>query len=336
MIPSTLSASFSARYLKSPTHDPFAGSDARIFEELLDAEAVVDLSRLREAARLGVDPKYREMVYRYLLGVTLTDKSSEMTMERAQERDFELLRRPPPYTQGGRPIKTNGVRPFSAAYGQPSAGWERATAAVQLRAPFSHSPECRQWLHDVMESLQAIHSEASREEVVILIHLVLPFQAIKSSARDTFYCVNTIYNFLTHHGNPLQDEECLQHHCGNFMMLFHTLNPMLYRHFFTEGITTMDWVPRMLCTMLADRLHQEDLLRIWDYYLVDLGETLTFSSHPFVCLALLSNLTEELVECDKIEILYRLEHMPRINAEAVLQNAISIREDVYTSGLLFS
>ncbi|CCW62532.1 unnamed protein product [Phytomonas sp. EM1] len=338
MIPSASSAVLRVKSPQIPTQDPFSGGDARIFEELLDAEAAVDLARLREASRLGVHPRYRGMVYRYLLCVTLTDKSSEMSVERAQERDFELLRCAAPYTQAGRLIKGTGGKPLAPyLYSSMSgAAWKRAISAMQHRAAFSHSPESRRWLDTVLESLQAIYSDASEEAIFILVQLVLPFKAIKSSAKDTFYCVNTIYHLLTHHGNPLQDEDCLQQHCGNFMMLFHTLNGMLYRHFFTEGITTLEWVPRLLCTLLADRLHLEDLLRIWDYYLTDPGETLTFSLHPFVCLALLSNLTEDLVDCDKREILYRLEHMPRINAEAVLQKAISIREDAYTRGLLFS
>ncbi|KPI86971.1 hypothetical protein ABL78_3962, partial [Leptomonas seymouri] len=66
-------------------------SQERVFEELLDAEVAVNLEKLREAARVGIPPAYRGVVYRYLLGVAFTDKSSEMTMEELQDKDFQLL-----------------------------------------------------------------------------------------------------------------------------------------------------------------------------------------------------------------------------------------------------
>lgn len=63
----------------------------QIFDELLDVEVRVNLTKLREAARLGIPPAYRAQVYRYLLGISYIDKSTEMTLERSQEHEFERL-----------------------------------------------------------------------------------------------------------------------------------------------------------------------------------------------------------------------------------------------------
>ncbi|CAD2219897.1 Rab-GTPase-TBC domain containing protein, putative [Angomonas deanei] len=59
-----------------------------------------------------------------------------------------------------------------------------------------------------------------------------------------------------------------------------------------------------------------------------------FALHPFVCLAVLTELTEELIESDKEMILHRLRQLPSVEVEGLLQKAIAIRESLITDGYL--
>lgn len=61
------------------------------FVELLNAEQHVDLQKLRDLARHGVQPQVRGEVWLYLLGVLSDDKGQEMTSVRSKYLAYEAL-----------------------------------------------------------------------------------------------------------------------------------------------------------------------------------------------------------------------------------------------------
>ncbi len=61
------------------------------FVELLNAEQHVDLQKLRDLARHGVQPAVRGEVWLYLLGVLSDDKGQEMTSVRSKYLEYEAL-----------------------------------------------------------------------------------------------------------------------------------------------------------------------------------------------------------------------------------------------------
>ena len=61
------------------------------FVELLNAEQHVDLQKLRDLARHGVQPSVRGEVWLYLLGVLSDDKGQEMTSVRSKYLAYEAL-----------------------------------------------------------------------------------------------------------------------------------------------------------------------------------------------------------------------------------------------------
>nr|CDI55583.1 conserved hypothetical protein [Melanopsichium pennsylvanicum 4] len=61
------------------------------FVELLNAEQHVDLQKLRDLARHGVQPQVRGEVWLYLLGVLSDDKGQEMTSVRSKHFAYEAL-----------------------------------------------------------------------------------------------------------------------------------------------------------------------------------------------------------------------------------------------------
>lgn len=68
-----------------------AAASIEEFIELLNAEQHVDLPKLRDYARHGVQPTVRGEVWLYLLGVLSDDKSQEMTSVRSKYIEYDSL-----------------------------------------------------------------------------------------------------------------------------------------------------------------------------------------------------------------------------------------------------
>ncbi|KAG5500739.1 hypothetical protein JIQ42_04763 [Leishmania sp. Namibia] len=389
-------------------------SDGRIFEELLDAEVAVNMEKLREASRMGIPPVYRGVVYRYLLGVAFTDKSSEMTMEELQDKDFQLLSTA--YTRiwgngdeddgrggagggglvgshggggkvaalhtfrellkfstsstaaanatgGSGPLHCSGgfhgmgsgdavggssgagtvAMPF--VYRGPSAvpalapsaalaAWEEGVTALRYCAPYN--ADARQWarMESALAALQMMYCHVSVDNVQLLLLLARQLDRVASSARDTFFTVHALFSMLTQDGNILHDAQTLQTHCGNFLMLFRSVLLPLYEHFTAEGLTTWEWIPSLLTCFFVGRMHPDDVFALWDCYLADMSEHQAMALHPYACLATLSSMTEVLIEAGKTELLYCLEHLPRLDTASIMRKAVLIRESVYSKELL--
>lgn len=411
-------------YLRSPTvadAEVGATSDERVFEELLDAEVAVNIEKLREASRLGIPPAYRGIVYRYLLGVAFTDKSSEMTMEGAQDKDFHMLhtaytrmwgegdeddRRGGSAAQGRASVAghtsataldtlkallafsnsstaaavgvadgsgplhcSSGFRGVGSGdagggggggaggaggggtlampfvYRGPSAvppltssatlaAWEESVTALRYCSPYNADPP--QWtrMESALAALQMTYCDASVDQVQLLVLLARQLDRVASSARDTFFTVHALFSGLTKDGNILHDDATLQTHCGNFLMLFRAVLLPLYEHFTVEGLTTWEWIPSLLTGFFVGRMHPDDVFALWDCYLADMSEHQAMALHPYACLATLSSMTEVLIEAGKTELLYCLEHLPRLDTAAIMRKAVLIRESVYSKELL--
>lgn len=68
-----------------------AAASTEEFIEVLNAEQHVDLQKLRDYARHGVQPSVRGEVWLYLLGVLSDDKSQEMTSVRSKYMEYDSL-----------------------------------------------------------------------------------------------------------------------------------------------------------------------------------------------------------------------------------------------------
>lgn len=195
--------------------------------------------------------------------------------------------------------------------------------------PALESPDQRQqMLMLALAALQVYYSDMTLNEFLHVVRLTLPLEPLYTcNAKDIFFCARALVETLLHHENILQDAECKQTHCGTFLMLFRAVNAPLYLHFYREHVTVTDWVPELLSSFFTGGvLHDEDVLLLWDYYLTDLSAYHRCPLHPYVCLAILMELTEELIEYDREEILYRLHHLPRVDVRGLLRKAVAIQE----------
>ena len=56
--------------------------------------------------------------------------------------------------------------------------------------------------------------------------------------------------------------------------------------------------------------------------------------HIYVCLAILETCNEELMELDGAEVLWYLRHLPVLDMDQVITQALNIQEDVVASSIL--
>lgn len=445
--------------------------EVRVFEELLDAEVLMNPAKLREAARQGIPIKFRGAVYRYLLGIASMDKSKEMTFEQMQEEDFLALEATYASLYGSdsrggvggssssagnvnngvgsskassrvvntrankassskwdyccedEPLSVVGdARPafaysmvncgggLATAAGMPHGGgtgsssnssmqsiqllhlppllqqvnrvahqspWDSAFTRCRLQRDFrqtsagaaaaaatsgASSPAVspsysssvlqghqnqqlrdeadeirRRKLESALRALRIKHPEVSHDQVNVIFSFASAFVGIGPtvSACDVYHLTETLFSVQSSALNPLHSAQVLQEYCGTFLMLFHHTNAELYHHFHAEGVLPdAEWVLSYMRGLLSKQLHIDDFLRLLDSYLADCSETGGFPLHIFVCLSLLSMLTEDLMEMDRTQMIAFLGCLPRVDTEVLLQQALSVREAILSKELL--
>ena len=333
-----------------------SAADTRVFEELLDAEVFLNPVKLQECARQGVPQLYRSVVYRFLLGVSSTDKSTELTTERMQEEDFADLERA--FLESQKKAKTKQHSTYSPLFFAGSAAPSSVRASVlSTSTQISQQHYCSQWdlsryrkrFHQqhcdnlprrkrfdrIMRVFQMAHQHQQLNpcEIDWIIIVAVVFESLYPTAHDTYYCVEQLLDVMVIDGS---EGARLQLHgkCGLFLCLFRSLNEDLYLHFFAEELHYNAWLPEMMATLLAANIALEDCLRLWDTYLADIAESCSAPLHMFVILAILEEFTEVLVELDRAGILSFLRKIPRINVEHVLHKASGMRSEALSRELI--
>lgn len=113
------------------------------YVELLNAEQHVDLQKLRDLARHGVQPQVRGEVWLYLLGVLSDDKGQEMTSVRSKYLEYEALDKHNPALE--KRVRSECSRYYQKRLGArppPGRTLMRSSKSVPSRRPggFAHAP----------------------------------------------------------------------------------------------------------------------------------------------------------------------------------------------------
>ena len=271
---------------------------------------------------------YRGTVYRYLLGVSLLDKSTEMTLERMQEEDFLMLEKA-------------SRQPISASYresaaslallsrGHSKGSWEASIVRERHLACCLVDHARRKRFESLLRVLQVAHAheDLCQEDIDIILSIAVPFESIFGSAHEVFACVEALLAHLRAPGNPLSSPEALREHCGHVLRLLHALNEPLYKHFIRQYVPPSLWLPSMLCTLFAGNMAVHDTLRLWDVYLADAVDSRgVMALHPFVILAIFAEYSEELREMDCDGILDFCQNIPHTDICALLHQACRLRQ----------
>jgi len=125
-------------------------------------------------------------------------------------------------------------------------------------------------------------------------------------------------------------ENSLTDQLSRFMMYLRSVHSELFNYFEEEELSPNDWAMSWLRWLLSRELPVECVLRLWDtYFSISDG----FDLHVYVCLAILVNCAEELLELEVSELKAFLQHLPVLDMDQVISQAYVIRDEIRTNNL---
>jgi hypothetical protein len=184
---------------------------------------------------------------------------------------------------------------------------------------------------DIIESVisKYLNSHKEVDYSPAFVYMCSPFVACLNESVDIYHCFDRFMvllgNFLMHlsrdeHLSPIQMHEQL----SEFLMLLRQLYPHLYSHFEEEDIPLQEIATGWFQCLLAKELPLNSnsfmidcaaLMRLWDFYFAaDDG----FALHPFICLAILDYLCEQLEDLEQSQLKATLKHLPMMDMDQVL------------------
>lgn len=276
------------------------------FLELLGGEVLIDMDRLVDTSRHGIPDKVRGEVWKHLLEVSKPDKSEEERLKKQQYQDYRDLQK------NNNPEITKKVRHQLKRY------------RIKDRNGFFQTPEVRGKMENVICTYTSNNTDV--EYQFGMLALLGPFVAILSLESDSFFCFSALMKRIEEDYSV----DSIVNKASRFTMYFRSVQPELFNHFEEEEISSNDWAASWLQYLLACELPLDCVLRLWDTYFA--GE-LGLELHIYVCLVILINCAEELLEMENTEILSFLQHLPVMDMEVVIAQAHNLYDEIRANDL---
>jgi len=289
-----------------------AASREAAIRDLVDGEARVDLAKLRASALAGLPAQVRADVWMYLLGVKGSEKADDDAAARRLETEFaDRVRRVDPDDALARRIKMDARRrvqrePAGAVPGAAGAMVDRYWHVVALFLADSDLDYCAE-----------------------MVSLLEPFLSVFQHEWCVLACFRAFMERHRHMFNP----QGLTRATGNFLAILRHALPEVVEHLESEEVDPSRWAHQWLQGLLVKQMSTENVLRLWDAYLAG-DHGLDF--HPYVCVALVEAVQEELLEADGVEVLTLLQQVPTRGLEIshLLAKAKNVRDDTLGQGIL--
>ena len=283
--------------------------------EVLEAETLVDMQKLRELSTHGIPNNLRAEAWKYLLGVARPEKDEEMSLHRQnieEYRELEEAWQVDAQSELTRKIKAELKR-------------------HRPELPFFRDARTRQRLERLLRAF--LHGSAAVEFRPGLVHLLGPLVHVyaKNEEVEAFFCFQELMGRLLR--EKLLTFEGCKRTSVTFMTLFRHTLPDLYFFFEEAQCAGGLWLSSWLQFLLARELPLPCVLRLWDTYFAleqkkggaraDLQEL-----HVYVCLAILEACAEEIMELDETEVLWYLNHLPDLDMGSVVMQAFNLKDDL--------
>lgn len=273
------------------------------FEELIGADADVDLDRLREAARFGIPAAIRGEVWKYLLGVTKPEKSEEMTSAKRMREDYLRL------------------KDEAEKYGDP-------VVLRKIRREISrHSVAIDQDLEGLAGRIESIivvylSDHQATDFFPAMVHILAPllFALREDHEADVYYAFSRLIDYI----ELLLNSNGIEILVARFVTLFRAFQNELCGCFEDEGLSVKEWLVPWLQSLLSKELPLENVLRLWDTYFASMEED---DLHIYVCLSILHSCKETLLEFEYSEIKAYLGNLPYLDMDQVIVQAYNIRDE---------
>jgi len=274
------------------------------FRDLLDVEDSVPMEKLADIARHGVPSKIRGEVWKYLLGVSKPDKSEEMKHERKQTAEYNSL---------DKSISTELVRNIRQQLNRAYSKHE-----------FFQQEMVQQRIINIISSYMNYNTE--KEYHPGMISLITPFVYSQKKESEIFWSFEALLRKIDYHF----DDDLMTDKLSRFMMYLRSVHSELFNYFEEEELSPNDWAMSWLKYLLSRELPLECIMRLWDtYFSYPDGLDL----HIYVCLAILSNCSEELLELEISELKAFLQHLPMMDMDQIISQAYNIRDEIRSNNL---
>jgi len=269
------------------------------FKDLLDAEDSVDMTMLVNIAKHGIPSKVRGEVWKYLLGVAKPDKSEEMKHARRQNQEYKETE------------KTISADLRNSIKNQINRTY--------LKNSFFQREPVQQEIQNVISAYMNYHTQTDFTRGII--SLLGPIVYSLKNEVEVFWCFEALMQKLEQHFA----EETLQDKLARFMMYFRSIHPELFNYFEEEELLPNDWAMSWLKNLLAQELPFDCVFRLWDTYFAGPDG---LDLHLYVCIAILRNCTEELMELEISELKAFLQHLPSMDMDEIISQAYNIRDEI--------
>jgi len=258
------------------------------FLEITQQEAEVDILRLRSLAFYGIPESLRMVVWPLLLDYLPSAPRI------AGPRDA---------VSRSRPVDMNKLyRDELSSYGQDLTVFQSAKTRERMQA-----------------ILFRVHQhDPYLPEDTSLVHLLGPCVFALRRMDVVEVCFLSLIRALDQ--RPANREVNLK----RFMILFRSRLPQLYSHFEDEDLDPRLWATSWLQCLFAKRLALPCLIRLWDaYFSANEG----FDLHVFVCLALLADCQEDLLDMSHQELRAFMKSVPCFDVDRLVSNALDLKSD---------
>ncbi|KAI8354757.1 rab-GTPase-TBC domain-containing protein [Mortierella sp. GBAus27b] len=301
---SSVSSSTSTSASTSPRRSSHRQEESAItleeYEEILSAEVLVEVPKLREYARYGIPREVRGEAWLFLLGIQDADRSKEVSTQRQRMQDFEQLDKEP----------------------NESSKRVRGEISRYLRKTRIESSRDIPRLFEEVISAYCNHNHHI-EYYPAMVNLCAPFVYSIKREWNAYLCFEKMINMLDEHFN----EESVNEAVAKFMTLFHTCIPDLYSYFEEEEVDIKEWAASALQFVLSRELPLENTMRLWDTYFAT-PEAGWMDLHPFACLAILKHLKDSFEDLEQSEIRTMLMRLPQMDMDRIINEAFNLRHEI--------
>ncbi|XP_063901391.1 TBC1 domain family member 22A-like [Zophobas morio] len=275
------------------------------FLDLLNPEGFLAVDQLRKLSLTGIPDDLRSSVWKYLLGVSISDIAEEEFNRKERAQQYASLFRE--YSEDLKFIKVEIYR-------------------YRSDIPLFSDPNVQKTFINVITSY--LTQNPQLRYTASLVHLCGPLIYVYLHSPDTelpipkqicSFCEPFVYYSFQSLLSRLKFDEDFEDYfremLGNLINLMRELIPELQSHFDDEELELKDWAHSWIRSLLAYELPMCCLLRLWDTYF---SHEDGLGLHPYVCLAILVNLKEDLEELDHSDLLRSLRKLPDMDMDKVV------------------
>jgi len=283
------------------------------FKELLYGEVYLDMERIKDLASHGVPDGVRAQVWKYLLGISRPDPSEAMQLSRFQAQEFEQALNKP----------SSGAAEFSKVITRPLQRFKNSNK--YLFQNNMNNDEIVKTLENIV--IAYLNNNPSAEFNPGMFSLIIPFLYVMKEPHHCFLCFEALMKLIDQYFY----EHSLTDTIAYFLTCFRSVQPELYNYFEEEELDANNWATPWFQFLLGRALPLECILRLWDtYFSADDG----FDLHIYVCLAILMEWQEELMELDHFEIKSYLQHLPPMDMDKIIAQAYNLRAEISKGRIL--